>query len=98
MSSTVEKRIEELRNQIIKHNYNYYVLAESVISDEDYDNLVKELEKLEAENPHLIVPDSPTQRVGKDFTKEFNPVKHKIPMLSLAIHMMNRTCMTLIGK
>ncbi len=84
MSSTVEKRIEELRAQIIKHDYHYYVLAESVISDEDYDKLVKELEKLEAENPHLIVPDSPTQRVGKDLAKEFNPVKHKIPMLSLA--------------
>jgi len=53
-------------------------------SDENYDKLVKELEKLETENPDLITPDSPTQRVGKDLTKEFNPVKHKIPMLSLA--------------
>ncbi len=84
MSSSVEKKIEELRNQIIRHDYNYYVLAEPVISDENYDKLVKELEKLETENPHLITPDSPTQRVGKDLTKEFNPVKHKIPMLSLA--------------
>lgn len=84
MSSSIEKKIEKLRNQIIKHDYNYYVLAEPVISDENYDKLVKELEKLETENPHLITPDSPTQRVGKDLTKEFNPVKHKIPMLSLA--------------
>lgn len=84
MSVSVEKKIEELRNQIIKHDYNYYVLTEPVISDESYDKLVKELEKLENENPHLITPDSPTQRVGKDLTKEFNPVKHKIPMLSLA--------------
>lgn len=84
MSSSVEKRIEELRKQIIKHDYNYYVLAEPVISDENYDKLVKELEKLENENPHLITSDSPTQRVGKDLTKEFNPVKHKVPMLSLA--------------
>ena len=84
MSVSVEKQIEELRNQILKHDYNYYVLAEPVISDENYDRLVKELEKLETENPHLITPDSPTQRVGKDLTKEFNPVKHKIPMLSLA--------------
>ncbi|MCU0345102.1 MAG: NAD-dependent DNA ligase LigA, partial [Ignavibacterium sp.] len=60
------------------------VLAEPVISDENYDKLIKELEKLETENPHLITSDSPTQRVGKDLTKEFNPVKHKIPMLSLA--------------
>ncbi|MEO8232295.1 MAG: NAD-dependent DNA ligase LigA, partial [Ignavibacteriota bacterium] len=58
--------------------------AEPVVSDENYDKLVKELEKLETENPHLITPDSPTQRVGKDLTREFNPVKHKIPMLSLA--------------
>ena len=84
MSSSVEKKIEELRELILKHDYNYYVLAEPVISDENYDKLFKELEKLESENPHLITPDSPTQRVGKDLTKEFNPVKHKIPMLSLA--------------
>ena len=84
MSHSIEKKIEELREQILKHDYNYYVLAEPVISDENYDKLFKELEKLETENPHLITPDSPTQRVGKDLTKEFNPVKHKIPMLSLA--------------
>ena len=84
MSQSVEKKIEELREQILKHDYNYYVLAESVISDEKYDQLVKELEKLENKNPHLVTSDSPTQRVGKDLTKEFNPVKHKIPMLSLA--------------
>jgi len=84
MSASVEKKIKELREQILKHDYNYYVLAEPVISDENYDKLFKELEKLESENPHLITPDSPTQRVGKDLTKEFNPVKHKIPMLSLA--------------
>lgn len=84
MASSVEKRIEELRNEINKHDYNYYVLAEPIISDQNYDKLVKELEKLENENPHLITPDSPTQRVGKDLTKEFNPVKHKISMLSLS--------------
>ena len=59
-------------------------LAEPSISDEEYDKLVKKLEKLEAENPKLITPDSPTQRVGKDLTKEFKAVTHKIPMLSLA--------------
>lgn len=84
MPSSVEKRIKELREQIIKHDYNYYVLAQPAISDENYDKLVKELEKLETENPDLITPDSPTQRVGKDLTKEFKPVKHKTPMLSLA--------------
>lgn len=84
MSSLVEKKIEELRKLILKHDYNYYVLAEPLISDENYDKLIKDLEKLESENPHLITFDSPTQRVGKDLTKEFNPVKHKVPMLSLA--------------
>jgi DNA ligase (NAD+) len=84
MLSTIEKKINHLKEEINKHNYKYYVLAEPSISDEKYDKLIKELEKLESENPQLITPDSPTQRVGKDLTKEFKPVKHKIPMLSLA--------------
>ncbi len=84
MAQDIQKRIEELREFIREHDYKYYVLAEPSISDEDYDMLMKELEKLELENPQLITLDSPTQRVGKDLTKEFNPVTHKIPMLSLA--------------
>jgi DNA ligase (NAD+) len=84
MPGIVEKQIEELRELIREHDYKYYVLTEPSISDEEYDKLVKKLEKLEAENPHLITPDSPTQRVGKDLTKDFKPVTHKIPMLSLA--------------
>lgn len=84
MANKVEKEIEELREIIREHDYKYYVLAEPSISDEEYDTLVKKLEKLEAENPHLITPDSPTQRVGRDLTKEFKPITHKVPMLSLA--------------
>ena len=84
MADKVEKRIEELREKIRENDYKYYVLAEPSISDEEYDRLVKDLEKLEAENPHLVTPDSPTQRVGKDLTKDFKPVVHKVPMLSLA--------------
>ena len=84
MPLKVEKRIEELRDLIHQHDYHYYVLAEPSISDEEYDDLMKELEKLEKENPDLITPDSPTQRVGKDLTKDFKPVTHKVPMLSLA--------------
>ncbi len=80
----IEEKIENLREVIRGHDHKYYVLAEPSISDEEYDKLVKELERLEKENPHLITPDSPTQRVGKDLTKVFNPVIHKIPMLSLA--------------
>lgn len=84
MTESVEKKIQKLREEINKHDYHYYVLAQPLISDEEYDKLYKELEKLEAENPHLITPDSPTQRVGKDLTKEFKPVNHLVPMLSLA--------------
>ncbi len=83
-NESVEKRIEELREKIRKYDYHYYVLSESLVSDYEYDQLYKELEKLERENPHLITPDSPTQRVGSDLTKEFPPVKHKVPMLSLS--------------
>jgi len=80
----VEKIIESLREQIREHDYNYYVLAEPAVSDFEYDQLIKKLEQLEAEHPEFITPDSPTQRVGKDLTKDFNPVVHKVPMLSLA--------------
>lgn len=82
--SSSKKRIEELRDLIRDHDYRYYVLAEPAVSDRDYDLLVKELEKLEEENPSLVTPDSPTQRVGKDLTKDFKPVQHQVPMLSLA--------------
>jgi len=84
MSKQVEKRIEDLRDKIREHDYKYYVLFEPTISDQEYDKLVKELEKLEDENPDLVTPDSPTQRVGKDLTKHFKPVQHIVPMLSLA--------------
>ena len=82
--NSVEKRIEYLREQIKENDYNYYVLAQPKLSDFEYDQLLKELEKLEDENPHLITPDSPTQRVGSDLTKEFKPIQHRIPMLSLS--------------
>lgn len=84
MPVNTKKKIEELRDIIREHDHRYYVLTEPAISDYEYDKLIKELEKLEAENPGLITPDSPTQRVGKDLTKDFNPVTHQVPMLSLA--------------
>lgn len=84
MRLNVEKRIEELREEIRYHDYNYYILNNPKISDEQYDLLYKELEKLESEYPELITPDSPTQRVGSDLTKEFKPIQHIIPMLSLS--------------
>ncbi|MCU7493955.1 MAG: NAD-dependent DNA ligase LigA [Ignavibacteria bacterium] len=84
MSNIAQKRIEELIELIREHDYKYYVLAEPSISDYDYDMLIKELQSLEEENPDLVSPDSPTQRVGKDLTREFKPVTHIVPMLSLA--------------
>ena len=84
MPSDIKIKIESLRKKIREHDYKYYVLTEPAVSDEEYDKLVKKLEKLEAEHPELITPDSPSQRVGKDLTKYFKPVRHKVPMLSLS--------------
>lgn len=79
----VKKRIEELREEIRRHDYLYYVLAQPEISDYEYDMLLRELKELEEKYPQFITPDSPTQRVGGQPTKEFPPFKHEIPMLSL---------------
>ncbi len=84
MSGDIVKRIAELRSLINEYDYRYYVLAEPSISDKEYDLLIKELEQLESLHPELITPDSPTQRIGKDLTKDFKPVQHNVPMLSLA--------------
>lgn len=84
MSDSVKKKIDELREKIRKLNYHYYVLADSLVDDYEYDKLYSELQKLEEENPELITPDSPTQRVGSDLKNQFPPFKHSIPMLSLA--------------
>ncbi len=78
------KRIDKLVSDIQKHNHNYYVLSNPVISDYDFDMLLKELEKLEAAFPDLVRPDSPTLRVGGEPTKYFDTIEHKHPMLSLS--------------
>ena len=78
------KRIEYLREAIRNHDYRYYVLADPIISDEEYDALVKELEVLECDHPELVTPDSPTRRVGSDLIKEFPTRLHSSPMLSIA--------------
>ena len=80
----VKKETEELRRQIQHHDYLYYVLAQPEISDYDYDHLFKKLEQFEKENPEYITPDSPTQRVSGQPTKEFATIQHRTPMLSLA--------------
>ncbi|MBL4675458.1 MAG: NAD-dependent DNA ligase LigA [Mucilaginibacter sp.] len=84
MSPTQAKeRIQALTAELKQHNYNYYVLAMPTIEDYDFDQKLKELDKLEKEFPDYADPDSPTQRVGGEVTKEFVTVKHRWPMLSL---------------
>jgi len=84
VSPEIIKRIEELRDLIHQHDYYYYVLNEPKISDREYDLLMQELIELENKYPFLITPDSPTQRVGGEPTKEFPVVVHEVPMLSLS--------------
>lgn len=78
-----KQRIDELRRELNQHNYNYYVMNAPVISDRDFDMLMKELEALEREHPELDDPYSPTHRVGSDLSKGFTQVVHERPMLSL---------------
>ena len=81
--SVVSKNIDSLRTVLQFHGYRYYVQNDPLISDAEYDTLYKLLEKIEKENPALITPDSPTQRVGAGLTSEFLKVEHLVPMLSL---------------
>ena len=83
-ASEAKRRIQELAEKIREHDYKYYVLSQPTISDEKYDQLMRELAGLEEQFPSLRAPDSPTQRVGGQPTKEFPTVTHSVPMLSLA--------------
>lgn len=83
VSADIKQRIAKLREQINRHNYLYYVLDAPEIPDSEYDRLLRELEQLEQQHPELIVPESPTQRVGAAPLSEFAEVKHRMPMLSL---------------
>ena len=80
----LREKVANLRKEIEEYNYKYYVLAEPMISDYEYDKLMQELIKIEQENPDLLTADSPTQRVGGEPTKEFPIVTHSRPMLSLS--------------
>ena len=79
----IEKKLEALREKIRHHEYRYYVLDDPEISDAEFDRLMSELNKLEAEHPELIRPDSPTQRVGGKPREGFQKAAHSSPMLSL---------------
>jgi DNA ligase (NAD+) len=80
----VTARIDELRELLNQYNHEYYVLDAPTVSDAEYDELMNELRQLEADNPELVTPDSPTQRVGAEPSSAFGTIRHEIPMLSLS--------------
>lgn len=79
----IRQQIEALRQQLHEHNYNYYVLSQPEISDQEFDRLMAELTLLEAQYPEYADPNSPSVRVGSDINKSFTQVVHRYPMLSL---------------
>ena len=83
IKTAIRKRVEELRASLHHHNYRYYVLDDPEVSDEEYDRLMQELIRIEAEWPQLASSDSPTARVGAPPLSKFENVSHRIPMLSL---------------
>lgn len=81
---SIRQKTERLREDLHRHDYRYYVLSQPSISDQEYDRLMKELIDLEQRYPEIVTPDSPSQRVGGQPTKEFPTVTHDVPMLSLS--------------
>lgn len=79
-----KQRIEQLRQELHEHNHRYYVENQPTISDQEFDELMHELQRLEALHPEMYDSNSPTQRVGSDLNSEFRQVAHRYPMLSLA--------------
>ena len=80
---TIEEQINQLRDELREHNYRYYVLDDASISDYEFDQKLKTLQKLEKEHPEFYDPNSPTLRVGGEVTKNFKTVRHAFPMYSL---------------
>src|SRR5690606_14176358 len=80
----IQRRVDELRRNIERWNYEYYVLDQPTVSDAEYDEAMRELRELEAAYPELVTPDSPTQRVGAAPSTAFAKVQHPVPMLSLS--------------
>ncbi|MBE2273002.1 MAG: NAD-dependent DNA ligase LigA, partial [Flavobacteriales bacterium] len=83
MSENIQKKIEDLREELHQHNYNYYTLDEPTISDFEFDLKLKELQELEAKHPEFYDSNSPTLRVGGEITKNFPTVQHQFRMYSL---------------
>ena len=84
MTKDIKGKIKSLRHSINEHNYAYYVLDNPVLSDQEYDSLFRELEKLEKENPQFVDPFSPTQRIGHPVNSYLESINHTTPMLSLS--------------
>jgi DNA ligase (NAD+) len=82
--SQAAKRAKELREQLNRHNYLYYVLDQPEISDQEYDELLRELANIEQIYPGLITPDSPTQKIGAPIREDIPTVRHMLKMLSLS--------------
>jgi DNA ligase (NAD+) len=80
----VQKKMQEIASEIEKHDYQYYVLDQPIVTDAEYDVLFRNLQKLETEHPEWALPNSPTQRVGGKALDQFQKSKHGVPMLSLA--------------
>ena len=83
VTDALQRQVARLRADIDRHNYRYHVLDDPEVSDAEYDRLMTELRRLESDNPELVVPDSPTQRVGGTPVAAFAQVQHRVPMLSL---------------
>lgn len=81
--TTIQQQIETLREELHRHNHNYYVLNAPEITDFEFDRMIRELQELETAHPEFYDENSPTMRVGSDLSKEFQQVAHKYPMLSL---------------
>jgi DNA ligase (NAD+) len=84
MENTIHQLIDQLSNELHRHNHLYYVENSPEISDFEFDQLMKQLQELEAKHPEMVLDSSPTKRVGGDITKKFNTIAHKYPMLSLS--------------
>lgn len=83
MKSSVKSQIDSLRAEIQSHDYNYFVLNNPTVLDQEYDRMMAELRRLEHENPEYVTEDSPTQRVGETPVEGLTPVAHRVPMLSI---------------
>ena len=83
MGDAVAQQIQQLREQLQKASYAYYVLDQPFMEDEVYDRLYRQLQELETQYPDWVTPDSPTQRVGERPASQFNSVRHNIPLYSL---------------